>query len=119
LGDAIFGKTDSGGGMFGATPGGGQGLGADLGAGVIGSLGIKLPSASAISAAPNVIPAPPGSPLSGAGTGPLPGPPVINNDNSIHVSSDVSDTKVLGPVQEQQNSSNGHSFQYSGGFPAP
>jgi hypothetical protein len=119
LGDAIFGKTDSGGGMFGATPGGGQGLGADLGTGVLGSLGIKLPSASAISAAPNVIPAPPGSPLSGAGTGPLPGPPVINNDNSIHVSSDVSDTKVLGPVQEQQNSSNGHSFQYSGGFPAP
>jgi hypothetical protein len=119
LGDAIFGKTDSGGGMFGATPGGGQGLGADLGTGVLGSLGIKLPDASAISAAPNVIPAPPGSPLSGAGTGPLPGPPVINNDNSIHVSSDVSDTKVLGPVQEQQNSSNGHSFQYSGGFPAP
>jgi hypothetical protein len=119
LGDAIFGKTDSGGGLFGGTPGGTQGLGDGIGTGLLGSLGIKLPGAS-ISAASNVIPGAPPTPF-GTG-GPLPGPSdpsVVNQDNSIHISPNVDAKAVLGPVQAQQNSSNSQSFQYSGGYPAP
>lgn len=117
LGDAIFGKTNSG-GMLGGSPGGSQGLGAGMATGLLGSLGLKLPS-MAISAAGNVIPgAPPGSPASGAGFGTPPGPQVVNNDNSISVQAGVTDKTILGPVQNMQNSTNSAAFQYQGGLPA-
>lgn len=116
LGDAIFGKTNSGGGLFGGTPGGSQGLGDGLANGLLGSIGIKLPSA-AISGAPNVIP---GTPTPFGTGGPLPGPPqpgIVNNDNSINISPNVDAQAVLGPVQAQQNSYNSQAYQYAGGTP--
>lgn len=112
LGDAVFGKS----GGFG-TPGGSEGIGGGVASGLLGSLGIKLPKAS-ISAGPNVVPGTP--PIWGRGSeADAATPPVINNDNSIHVSADVSDKKVMAPVQAHRNSSNSAAFQYSGGFPAP
>lgn len=113
LGDAVFGKSAPG-----AGPGGNQGVAGGLGTGLIGSLGLKS-LISPISASPNIIPGTPPGQIGVQGAGPLPGPPVINNDNSIHVSSDVSDRAVMAPVQAQQNSSNAKSFGNSGGFPAP
>lgn len=110
LGNAIFGATGGaqGGGL---TASGGGGMLSGMASG----LGISLPKAN-VSAGPNVQPAVPGTPASGQGSGPAPGPVTI--DNSIHVSSDVSDTKVLAPVQEQQNANNASAFTYSGGVPA-
>jgi hypothetical protein len=110
LGDAIFGKS---GGLGG--PGGSGGMAGGMATGMLGSLGIKLPNA-AISASPNVIPVPMGSPASGMGSGAPPGPPVINNDNSITVQAGVDDKTILGPVQSIQNASNSAAFQYSGGW---
>lgn len=122
LGDAVFGKSDSGGGLFaGATPGGSQGLGGGVAQGLLGSFGINPTNVNgSVSAGPNVIapPVPPGSDHLGPGGAGLPGPGVVNQDNSIHVSSDVSDRAVMAPVQAQQNSSNSQAFQYSGGVPA-
>jgi hypothetical protein len=116
LGDAIFGNTGGMGIGTAGTPGGSQGLGGGMATGVLGSLGIKLPTAP-ISGAPNVVQNDmlPGQPV---GALPGPAPQVVNNDNSIHVSSDVSDRAVMAPVQAQQNSSNSAAYQYQGGLPA-
>jgi hypothetical protein len=116
LGDAIFGNTGGMGIGTAGTPGGSQGLGGGMATGVLGSLGIKLPTAP-ISGAPNVVQNDmlPGQPV---GALPGPAPQVVNNDNSIHVSSDVSDRAVMAPVQAQQNSSNSAAYQYQGGMPA-
>lgn len=85
--------------------------------GLTGSLGIQLPKApgsQSVSSGPNIVTTQPPGPF-GAPTGPAPGP--VNIDNSIHVSSDVSDTKVLAPVQEQRNAQNSTLHGYTGGLP--
>lgn len=94
-------------------PGGG---GANLISGLASSFGVRVPkNITNPPQYPNQVATQPPGPF-GAPTGPAPGPPNIYNDNSINVSSDVSDTKVLGPIQEQANASNGASFTNSSGF---
>ena len=120
LGDAIFGKTAAGNSFLGM--GGPEGAGAGMAQGALGSIGLKLPS---LSGGPNVQPGPGPTPF-GTG-GPLPGPAsapgattIIHGDvNPINVSPNVDPAAILGPVQEQQNSTNSSAFQFSGGLPAP
>jgi hypothetical protein len=112
--DAIIsGKTTEAGPFQGAQSGG-SGIG-DILSGFTGSLGLSLPKAS-VSNGPNIVP---GSlPIaSGQGTGPAPGPGIVNNDNSIHVASDVDPSKVLAPVHELQNSNNASLHGQTGGMP--
>lgn len=93
-------------------PGGGS----SILSGLASSMGLNIPMPKAsVSAGPNVVPVQPDTTVHGTGQGQPPGPVTV--DNSIHVSSDVSDTKVLAPVQELANSANSSRFTYDQGMP--
>lgn len=84
--------------------------------GAAGSLGVDLPKLTTpagpnVSAGPNVVQGQPG-PGYGQPVGPAPGPPTVNNDNSIHVQAGVDPGQILPPVQELANSANSRSFTH-------
>ena len=97
---------------------GGAGGGGGMLAGLAGSMGINipLPRTSGVSSGPNVV-APVGTPASGAGSGPAPGPVVAGDYMPINVQAGVDPKAILAPVQEQRNAQNSQTFTHSGGFP--
>lgn len=113
LGNAIFGATggSQGGGM---TQSGGGGMLS----GMASSLGLSLPKAN-VSSGPNIQAAQPGTPASGYGSGPAPGPVIQGDYMPIHVSSDVDPSRVTSITDGAKASQNASAFTQTGGFPAP
>jgi hypothetical protein len=112
LGNAVSQAT--GGGVAGLAAPGGGGMAGGMLSGLAGSLGIPKVG---VSSGPNIQP---GTPASGQGGGPLPGPPgmVIQGDfQPIHVSPNVDPNAILGPVKENQNATSATLQGQTGGFP--